>query len=321
MHKDVLKRFWVVSVISNSARYKSRVALFRKYQEEMRIAGAQMIVVELAYGRRPFEVTDVMNPRHLQLRSRSEIWHKENMINLGVRRLTEVAPDWKYFAFIDADISFVPSHCFQDRQNWINETVHQLQHHAMIQMFQTAIDLGPNGQTFGKYDGFAWAYTEGLFSPKAMKYTAFHPGYAWAMRRDAYVHVGGLIETAILGAADRHMAYGLVGVMKSSLEPRLDPSYSTSLMEWQARAERYIQRDIGFLNGTIVHHWHGKKKDRRYHDRWKILVENQFNPFTDLKRNVQGVLELVVMSPRQIRLRDDIRRYIRARNEDSVDVE
>jgi hypothetical protein len=44
-------------------------------------------VVELAFGNRPFEVTDPDNPRHVQVRSGHELWHKENLVNLGVARL------------------------------------------------------------------------------------------------------------------------------------------------------------------------------------------------------------------------------------------
>jgi hypothetical protein len=187
--------------------------------------------------------------------------------------------------------------------------------------FQTALDLGPHGETFGKYEGFAWAYVEGRFTPKTFKYTSFHPGYSWAMTREAFNAVGGLIETAIMGAGDRHMAYGLVGFMKESINPGLTPAYSTGLMQWQERAEKFIQRNLGYVHGTVIHHWHGKKKDRRYHDRWRVLIDNQFDPNLDLKRNDQGVLELVVITPRQIKLRDDIRKYMRARSEDSIDVE
>lgn len=314
-------RFHAVAVISNPVRYKKRTHLFKKFQMEMKLAGVDLLVVELAYGHRHFEVTEPGNPWHLQLRTNSEIWHKENLINLGVRRLCEVAPNWKYFAFIDADISFVPSHAFTERENWVRETVHKLQHHAVVQMFQTALDIGPNGETFGKYEGFAWAYVEGRFKPNNYKYTSFHPGYCWAMRRDAFDALGGLIETAILGAADRHMAYGLVGMMEESVHPGLSPSYATNLLQWQTRAERYIQRDLGFIHGTIIHHFHGKKSDRNYHNRWSILVANQFNPDTDLKKNASGVLQLEVISPRQIKLRDDIRKYFLARNEDSIDTE
>jgi hypothetical protein len=37
----------------------------------------------------------------LQLRTDTPIWHKENMINLGVRRL--LSDNYKAFAWIDAD--------------------------------------------------------------------------------------------------------------------------------------------------------------------------------------------------------------------------
>jgi hypothetical protein len=313
--------FYVIAVISNPVRYKTRVRLFKKFQEEMNQAGVKLLVVELAYGNRHFEITEVGNPFHLQLRTSHELWHKENLINLGVRRLSEVAPHWKYFAFIDADITLLPSHWAIERESWVHETVHQLQHHHVVQMFQHALDLGPHGQTFGKYEGFAWAYIEGKFESKSYKYTSFHPGYCWAMRRESFNHLGGLIETAIMGAGDRHMSYGLIGMMKESLNPGLNPNYAVGLLEWEKRAEKFIQRDLGYVPGTVIHHWHGKKKDRRYHDRWRVLIDNQFDPNTDLKRNDQGVLELVVITSRQIKLREDIRKYMRARNEDSLDME
>jgi hypothetical protein len=319
--KSELSQFYVVAVCSNPARYASRYRLFKKFMQEMHDAGAQLVVVECRQKNRSFMVSDSKNPLHLQVTASSEIWIKENLINLGIRHLSKVRPNWKYIAFIDGDISFVKSHFIPKRENWISETVEALQTYHVVQMFQTAIDLGSDGQTFGKYEGFGWAYAEDRFNPNTYKYTSFHPGYAWALRRSAYLATGGLIDTSILGAGDRHMAYGWVGMIKASIDKGLNPHYGRALLEWEARAEKYIHRDVGFVPGTIVHHWHGKKRDRRYQDRWKILIETQFDPVTDLKSNEEGLLELVVMSPRQIRLRDLIRRYLRARNEDSVDQE
>ncbi len=315
------KEFYAIAVISNPTRFKSRVRLFRQFAEEMHRDGVKLLVVELAYGNRHFEVTEVGNPMHLQLRTEAELWHKENMINLGVAHLNKIAPHWKYLAFIDADISFIKSHTFDERKDWVKETVHQLQHHQIVQMFHTALDLGPTGECFGKYDSFAWAYVEGKLKPDSFRYTSFHPGYAWAMRRSAFEATEGLIQTAILGAGDRHMAYAWIGQVQESVQQGTTPEYGIPLYVFQERAERYIQRDLGYVKGTIIHHFHGKKKDRRYHDRWKVLTENKFNPYTDLRRNCEGVLELVVMNHRQIKLRDDIRKYFRGRSEDSIDVE
>jgi hypothetical protein len=109
-------------------------------------------------------------------------------------------------------------------------------------------------------------------------------------------------------------------MMGESIHPGLHKNYQLGLFEWQDRAEHFIKRNIGFLPGNISHHFHGSKKSRQYHERWKVLVENQYNPITDLRRNDQGVLELVTINSRQIRLRDGLRTYMRQRNEDSIDL-
>jgi hypothetical protein len=67
--------------------------------------------------------------------------------------------------------------------------------------------------------------------------------------------------------------------------------------------------------GTIEHAWHGPKAGRRYVDRWTILVDNDFDPGPDLKRNLFGVIDLAGNKPR---LRLDIDRYFRGRDEDAT---
>ena len=108
----------VVTCISNPVRYASRWRLYRRFAETMRTAGVHLVTVELAYGERPFEVTEVGNPDHVQVRlpSSDELWHKENLLNLGISRLPR---DWRYVAWIDADIEF-------HNPDWAKETVEQL---------------------------------------------------------------------------------------------------------------------------------------------------------------------------------------------------
>ena len=52
--------------------------------------------------------------------------------------------------------------------------------------------------------------------------------------------------------------------------------------------------------------------------RGKILVENGYSPYTDIKYDAQGVLQLETWEPRQLKLRDQIRAYFRMRNEDEI---
>jgi hypothetical protein len=48
------------------------------------VNNVEVYIVEVALNERPFVVTEPDNPKHLQIRTHSVIWHKENMINLMV---------------------------------------------------------------------------------------------------------------------------------------------------------------------------------------------------------------------------------------------
>lgn len=298
---------WIVAVVSNPERYKSRYQLFERFKTSVEKAGANLLIVELAFGQRPFEMTEANNPLHVQLRTGDEIWHKEAMVNLGISRLP---PDWKYVAWIDADVEFM-------RPDWVTEIVHQLQHYSVIQLFQNAIDLGPQGEVLKTVDSFMHSWATNQAPPYAHKYYPhWHPGYAWAARRDAVNDLGGLIDYAILGAADHHMAWALVGNVQNHIPKNLTPAYKKHLMIWQDRAEKHVRRNVGYMPGTIYHYWHGSKKNRRYIERWQILLKHGFDPELDLKKDWQG---LPMLSDAGLRMRNDIRAYFQQRNEDSID--
>lgn len=309
-----ISKFWVVAVISNPVRYKIRYRLYNHFEKQIKEAGANLLTVEMAFGDRPYEITTRENPNNVQLRSFFELWHKENMINIGISRLPH---DWEYVAWIDADVLF-------QRPDWVSECVHQLQHYMVIQMFSEAIDLGPTYEVLDRHKGFVKSYIDNDFRlPPSLNdcYYPFknnwHPGYAWAARREAIEHLGGLIDWSILGAGDAHMAWALVGDALRFIPAGMSNRYKRKVATWQQRSMKFIQKDIGYMPGTINHYWHGKKKDRKYAERWKILTENNFDPDLDLKRDPQGLWQL---TDHNWRLRDEIRMYFRARNEDSIDV-
>jgi hypothetical protein len=147
----------------------------------------------------------------------------------------------------------------------------------------------------------------------------WHPGYAWAIRREAYVALGGLMDFCILGSADRHMALALIGKAALSLHRGCSLAYQKRVLAWEARAERIVRRNVNYVPGLLTHWWHGKKRDRGYVERWQVLAKHDFDPDLDLRRDwsQHGLLELTDRSPA---LRDDLRRYLRSRNEDSIDV-
>lgn len=336
----------VITAISNPFRYYSRYKLHAAFEKMVADAGGILHTIELALRDRHFEVTQAGNPNHIQLRSPSVLWHKENLINLAIRRLPA---DAEYVAWIDADVQFA-------RPDWVQETLHQLQIYKVVQMWSHSIDYGPDhqpiaqsGSLLASYmrdrsvlqpisrgpvrtngsnmlpredaeQGSLDTYSLGMrMAPEAQAKTPgmLHTGYAWAARRSALSDVGLLGDIGILGSGDRHMAYALLGEVERSFPSGIHQAYKDYWLRWQSRAEAHIQRKVGVVAGTVNHYWHGSKQHRRYQDRWKILVEDGFNPLEDIKYDFQGVLEL---DERNIKLRDDVIAYFGVRNEDSIDL-
>lgn len=311
----------VCTIISNPVRYASRYRLFDAFKAQAEGVHIEHWTVEIAYGNRPFAVTERDNPFHLQLRTTSEIWHKENALNLLFAHVLSERPEAEYFAAVDADVTFA-------RPDWAYETVQQLQHYDVAQMFTHAQDVGPQFEPIGnQHRGFVWAYyNDPSFFATNTKFgysSNGHPGFAWAFRRRALDAFGGLFDLAITGGGDRHMACGLLGTMEQSGPykeahlTQLSPSFRAALMTWQERALT-LNKNIGYVDGMLIHHWHGRKKDRKYGNRWRIYTDNQYDPLRDLRRDAQG---LYALAENRAKLRDDLRSYFRSRNEDSIDLE
>lgn len=323
-------KFHVITMVSNPVRFSSRYRLYRRFEKHMKDSGVNLWTVEVQLGDRPFAITDCTNKNHIQLRHWDEIWIKENAINLGAARLPD---DWETVAWIDADVEFMQKNwgdkntheeTFSEDHDWVTETLHQLQVYKIVQLWDTAIDLGPNGEALSTHNSFMGQYIKnGARFPENVSkgYHELHPGYAWACRREAFDEMGGLLDRAILGAGDRHMALALVGQAQMSFHPNTSGQYKDYIMEFQDRCEKSIRRDVGYVKGTILHYWHGTKANRNYWNRWQILVNNHYNPLKDVKPNCYGILQLHDdHSSRFLRLRDEIRAYFRQRNEDGTDL-
>jgi hypothetical protein len=114
------------------------------------------------------------------------------------------------------------------------------------------------------------------------------------------------------------MAMALIGRVNESIPGTLGDGYRRPLLIWQDRAQRHIAGNIGSIDGTIEHGWHGAKTLRRYIERWDVLARYRFDPATDLQRNTWGVLELAGNKPA---MRREIEAYFRQRDEDSNTME
>ena len=82
----------VVVPYYNPFQWASRLRLHNEFMAWISGSGCQVHVVELTLGAHDHQVTQAGNPRHLQLRfDRAMPWVKENLINIGLRRLVAIA--------------------------------------------------------------------------------------------------------------------------------------------------------------------------------------------------------------------------------------
>lgn len=300
----------VIGVISNPARYNSRYRLARKWIKQMESTpNVKLHMVECAFGDRHHEVA---RPGDLKLRTSSEIWIKENMINLGARHLLPL--DWKYLAWVDCDVEF-------RNPGWALETIHQLQHYPIVQPWQSACNLGPTGNISKSFDSVGYKIHLGAspFGKDGKRYSGDpyifgHCGYAWACTRRFWENVRGLIDFAILGSADHHQAMGCRGLYSHSVHSAMKGPFMENCHAWQTRAMQSTHGIIGYVNGRIEHSFHGSMSKRNYVGRWDILIKHKYDPNSDIRYDDQGLIQIVGKPG----LEHDIRMYNRSRNEDGI---
>ena len=292
----------VIAVTSNPCQFARRYILAREFLSRMeQEANVKVYVVELAYRDQQFYVTDKKNPRHLQIRGTVPLWHKENMINIGVKLLPS---NWKAMAWIDADVEF-------ENVNWAMDTLKVLNGcRDVVQLFSHAVDMNKHMEAMSIFPSFGFQYS------KKLRYggtgiNMWHPGYAWACTKKAYDRMGGLYEYSILGSGDHNMSFSFIGQPDKSLNVDTTNAYKESLRLFQKRA---AQLRLGYVPGVIRHHFHGAKKNRKYHERWQILVNNAYNPFIHITKNRDGLLVPTELCPQK--MLDEILAYFVERNED-----
>lgn len=279
------------------------------FVQSMVDAGVSLTVIECAQGDEDHHHSlDFV--RHIPVRAKARVWNEENLLNIGVHR----TPEARYIAWIDAGVSF-------RRPDWPIATLLALRHHDIVQPWSDAYALGPNDEPVAHHRSFCRQYfhrqpmavapnPDGPGDDAANIYP--HPGYAWAMTRQAFDGVGGLFELGGMGAGGDHMAWSLIGEADTSIQAGMSDSYRREVKRWERRALRHIDRNIGYVPGTIEHRAPGRTSDRGTQPRRDMFAAPAFDPLEDLKRNSHGVLELASDRPH---LRHDFDLYLHGRNE------
>jgi len=294
----------VIIVISNPCQYASRYILAREFIKrfESEEDNVNLYIVEMIYPNQQFLVTNKNNKNHLQLKTITPLWHKENMINIGIKKL--LPKNWKAVAWIDADIEF-------ENPSWALDTLKILNGTKdIVQLFSHCIDSNEKGYANKIFQSFGYKYTKcEPYTSSGVNY--WHPGFAWACTRKAYEKMNGLFDNGILGSGDNIMAYALINQVSRSINENSTDDYKNVTLDFQNKVKNFR---LGYVPGVIKHYFHGSKKNRKYTERWLILVNHNYSPSLHLKKNNDGILIPSETCPTE--MLDKIYNYFKERNED-----
>jgi len=226
------------------------------------------------------------------------IFIKENLLNNIIR---EHIDNIDYVFWIDYDVEF------QDKE-WYTNTIKKFeQGYDIVQPFSVSFHENKHGILERKEPGVVYA-------KQALPSSGGHCGFAWAMTTRAFLHLNGLYEYNIFGTSDGVMANCFMQqhipnyLEVKKMEKKL-PHFPFSEGHYATMHDYYNKcKDLktGYIEGTVVHKYHGELWRRCYTSRYKFYEENNFDPQTMLYRE-NNILKI---RPEYPKLIDDCKKFL-----------
>jgi len=317
----------VVSCFFNPGGSQRRVSNFRAFLASIRSSGVRCLVVELAFGNNEFRIVD--HEDVIQLRTNNVLWHKERLLNIGIRHL--LSEGYRKIAWLDGDIVFKDPH-------WPLEIANRLEQANLCQVFSTieiqSHDSGPPMVAFSAvryFREFGELYTQPARRGRHLLSGVLkggQSGFGWAARAEVLEKVM-LFENAIVGGGDKLMfiaslannfsdqhfdgltqskfACGSCGHKNRSL------AYRDHFLEWAHQWSGAVNGAVDYARLHIRDMYHGKRDDRGYMTRHDIIYRYEFDPAVDLVSDAAGCL---AWAEGKDQLREGVEAYFLSRRED-----
>lgn len=293
----------VLLAFYNPVPFKRILKNIRYIMKCLRDVGIPYFVAECVFeGRRP-QLPDA----DLHVRSNSFMFYKEQLLNLLERK---VPAKYTKLVFLDADILF-------DAPDWLNQISVKLNVVDILQPFQEACWLTPdNTRIRNKKYSYGYAIVNKL-AGKPGELHSYHPGFAWAMRRDVFRAIGGFYPRSIVGNGDMMFTLNLFADAVPEVFRR-DHNVPDCIVEgWEAYHARFkaVGPSVGFLALKALHLFHGLTEQRQYKTRYKDVGDYLKGDWSEIvELNADGLTEF--RGPAAAEASAAVQDYFRRRNED-----
>lgn len=248
---------------------------YMKFRAANKKQGLKLLVVELAFGNRPFQLTNKDADLLIQLRSDTILWHKEALINIGIKQLPQ---DCDKVVWLDTEIIFTDN-------SWIAKTADMLEKYKILHLFKTVVFLNKKGNICSRS-------CTGLFPYLANEDCSYvtNPGLAWGARREV-IQKCKIYDAMVLGGGDNLFLHGLFNGFPDILR-----FCSNNLLrhykEWSNKISDEIKGSFYYLDSEVTHLYHGNIPYMLYHIRDKWYRKYLFDPYEDIERDSNGCWDL-----------------------------
>ena len=279
-------QLWAITSYFNPQHYQRRLQNYRQFRARVT---APLLTVELSLNG-GFQLQPDDADILVQLPGRDVLWHKERLLNIA---LGAVPRDCRKIAWLDCDIVL-------QQRDWAPRTSDLLDQVVLAQPFQDVCELGRDvaledvEHPDNDRRGHSLAYGIGVGAVDAdilsqnMRLKGCCSGLAWAARREA-LQEHGFYDACILGGGDRAMVCAALGRFDCAREfLQMTPPWWAHYLAWARPHFDSVQGSIGFLDGKLLHLWHGDLNDRNYAGRHQLLKQFDFDPTADIALDEHG---------------------------------
>jgi hypothetical protein len=306
---------WAITSFFNPVGYARRLANYRAFRSRLMVP---LVTVELARERSRFQMRPDDADILIQVTGEDLLWQKERLLNLALRALP---PACREVAWLDCDIVL-------DDDDWPRRVGSALGQFPLVQPFARFHDLPPDAEAqdpdvrLAQRGGhsFASRLAAGTSVDDLFRNTPGAPprghtvGLAWAARR-GLLDDHGLYDGCILGGGDRAMLIAALGRFELLAKLHMNERQTAHYLSWARPFFEAVRANIGYVDATVFHLWHGERTDRKYRRRHAEFRRFGFDPFVDIAIDAHGCWRWTTANAE---MRAYLKEYFEARNEDGA---
>lgn len=271
----------VITSFFNPANYTNIKNNYTKFKKFILDSGADLFTAELVFDDNDFFTEESEFNLHIRGNSNNIMWQKERLLNLILKIIPK---EYNNIAWIDCDVIF-------DNGGWVEETNSKLETFKILQLFEKGNFYDENN----KINRVSYGIVKKLHTQKQKETIDFHPtrggtpGLAWAIRRECLENVG-FIDNQIIGGGDAIIFLASIGKLYGQfIYDKMNYELLNNTLTWSNKFYSKIQNSIFFVSGNAYHLYHGTNLKRNYNHRMEYLTENNYNPETDVKLDINNL--------------------------------